>query len=118
MNAHPEAQLKVVEILAMLANKGCRIIVTTHSPYFLDHLNNLMEGAALAESGKEVAGETKLHNPDAFISSDKVAAYLFGDDGAVHPIISDGVIDATTFANETDFLGEMHSRIMDARKTK
>ena len=43
MNAHPDAQLRITELLAHLVNKGVRVVLTTHSPYVLDHLGTLSE---------------------------------------------------------------------------
>jgi AAA ATPase domain len=116
MNAHPEAQLKLVEILAMLANKGLRIILTTHSPYFLDHLNNLVEGGSLDDAGKTlIANRTKLGDRDAFISADDVAAYLFREDGTVKSILEAGTIDVDSFASESDYVNNFYSEIRSAK---
>ena len=42
MNAHPEAQLRLMEFFAKLVQRDFRVLLTTHSPYMLDHLNNLI----------------------------------------------------------------------------
>ena len=46
MNLHPEAQAKMTEFLAMLVKAGLRVLITTHTPYMLDHLSNLIRAAA------------------------------------------------------------------------
>lgn len=117
MNAHPEAQLMLVELFAILANEGRHVIVTTHSPYFLDHLNNLIEGFSMSDSARqEMASKLKLEDADAFISPKNVSAYLFGEDGSVNSLMSDGTIDVGSFAHETDFLANLYSEIIDAEK--
>jgi ABC-type multidrug transport system ATPase subunit len=115
MNAHPEAQIKLVELFALLANQGRHVIITTHSPYFIDHLNNLMEGCKLPDDKKsEMAQYTKLGDAGAFISEDKVAVYLFGEDGNVQSLVNDNAIDLESFATETDYLSDLYSRIVCA----
>jgi hypothetical protein len=112
MNAHPEAQIKLVELFAIMANEGRHVIVTTHSPYFVDHLNNLIQGAALPpEKRAELAQHLKLQDADAFISADKAAAYVFSEDGVVRNLVSDGVIDVGGFASETDYLSDFYGKI-------
>ena len=39
---YPEAQKGMIDILALTANKSCSIMITTHSPYILGALNNLI----------------------------------------------------------------------------
>ncbi len=39
---YPEAQKYIVEMLALMTNKSCSIMITTHSPYILGALNNLI----------------------------------------------------------------------------
>jgi hypothetical protein len=112
MNAHPEAQLKLVELFAIMANQGRHVIITTHSPYFVDHLNNLMQGARLSpESRQHMAADLKLRDPDAFISCGNVSAYLFNDDGKPQNLISDGFFDLESFAVESDYTGNLGRKI-------
>ncbi len=40
---HPEAQVAVLDTMAFLVRKGCRFVVTTHSPFLLLQLNNLLQ---------------------------------------------------------------------------
>jgi predicted ATPase len=42
MNLHPKSQAKLLEIFAILVNIGIKVLITTHSPYFVDHLNHLI----------------------------------------------------------------------------
>jgi hypothetical protein len=115
MNAHPEAQLQLVELFAMLVNKGMKIVLTTHSPYLLDHLNNLVEAAKLPPDVRtRIATKTKLRDAGAFISIDQVAAYHFKDDGTVDNIIQNGILDVQSFASESDYVGNLFSQIQEA----
>lgn len=115
MNAHPEAQIQLVEIFAMLANLGLQIVITTHSPYFVDHLNNLLEANQLrGESRDAIVKKLKMQDPLALISPDRVSAYLFKEDGSVSSLINDGVVDLDSFSSETDYLGNLYSSILSS----
>lgn len=77
MNLHPETQARLLEALAMLVNAGIRILLTTHSPYFMDHLNNLVAGdhsrpAVLKKQAKHLY----IQDTQAFLKMDQVSAYV------------------------------------------
>jgi hypothetical protein len=119
MNAHPEAQIKLVELFAIMANLGKHVIVTTHSPYFVDHLNNLISGSSLSADAKEaLAGNLRLKDSSAFISPDMAGAYLFEEDGTVRSLVEDGSIDVSGFASETDYLSNIYSQIRDYHRAE
>lgn len=89
MNLHPEAQAKLVELLAMLVNAGLKILLTTHSPYLIDHLVNLMK-AAEYDNKEEIVNKFYLKKEDAFISKEKVSVYMFNN-GAAESILDQEV---------------------------
>lgn len=78
MNAHPEAQIATIELLALLVNRGVRVILTTHSSYILDHLNNLILAGRLSPKDQDdVMPEFRLGTKESFLKSNDVAAYQF-----------------------------------------
>lgn len=84
MNLHPEGQAKLLEALGMLANLGVPVLLTTHSPYFLAHLNNLIasdQGSAARK--KRQARHLYMGDPAAFLSPDDVSAYEMRPEGLV-----------------------------------
>lgn len=76
MNLHPESQAKLLEVLAMLVNAGVKVLLTTHSPYFMSHLNNLISGDMENEEvrGKQ-AESLYLQDARAFLKPEDVSAY-------------------------------------------
>lgn len=107
MNLHPAAQVKLIEFLAMLVNAGLHVLITTHSTYVVDHLVNLME-AAKHEDQDEIVEKFLLESKDAFISQEKVSAYLI-DDGKVENILDDeGSIHWQTFSDVTKLIERIH----------
>jgi len=112
MNLHPEAQVKMIEFLAMLVNAGLKVLITTHSPYLLDHLSNLIYAA---EHKKEEQGSLAeiffLESCDAFISQEKVSIYCV-DNGTAENILQDhGQIDWSTFGDITDQIADIHYKL-------
>ncbi len=110
MNLHPEAQAQLTEFLAMLVNAGLRVLFTTHSPYIVDHLANLMKAAESSEPDA-IKEKFYLQRKEAFISKDKVSVYLV-DSGKTKDILDeDGVIHWDTFGNVSDKVSEIYFEI-------
>jgi len=107
MNLHPAAQVKIIEFLAMLVNAGLHVLITTHSPYVVDHLVNLMD-AHKHQNQDEIVEMFLLEQKEAFISQEKVAAYLV-EDGKVKNILDpEGIIDWKTFSDVTRLVEHIH----------
>jgi hypothetical protein len=76
MNLHPESQAKLLEVLAILVNLGVKVLLTTHSPYFMAHLNNLVSTKQTDKRALEnQASALYIKDSRAFLSMDKVSAY-------------------------------------------
>jgi hypothetical protein len=104
MNAHPEAQIATTELLALLVNHGVHVIVTTHSPLILDHLNNLILAGRLAPKDQdEVSREFRLGTKECFLRPDQVAAYLFEADADESQIRVKSIFDPTNPWGEVDW---------------
>ncbi len=107
MNLHPEVQVKMTEFLAMLVNAGVSVLITTHSPYIVDHLENLMAAAAHPDP-EEIREKFFLQQSDAFIDRANVGAYLV-DQGTVKSVLQkEEMIDWTTFGNIADRLTRIY----------
>ena len=116
MNAHPEAQLMIAELLGILVNKGINVVITTHSPYIVDHINNLTEAAQLCEEKQErIAGRFKLATKEAFVPVENVATYLFEDTGDVKDVFNreTRIIDWSTFGKPSDLVANLYSDILE-----
>jgi len=80
MNLHPESQAKLLEVFGILINLGVKVLITTHSPYFMDHLESLVSGNT--DNSKVIKKQAKalyLKDSRAFIAFDKVSAYEMRD---------------------------------------
>lgn len=80
LNLYPSSQKDLVEfIIARINQSGNdKLIITTHSPYLLTTIDNLIQAKKVAdlkpESKQEVAG---LVNTNAWISFDRISCYYF-----------------------------------------
>lgn len=110
MNLHPEAQARIIELLSIMVNSGIRVIITTHSPYIVDHLVNIMKAAELV-SAEEEAKKFYLKTPEAFISKEKVSVYLFEDGTAKNVLSEDGMIDWGTFGEVSEQVSKIYFQI-------
>lgn len=109
MNLHPEAQIKIMELLAMMVNSGLNVIATTHSPYLVDHISNLTKAYELKNAGKENLEEKfKLKNDLCFIGSDKVSTYLFDNNSVKDILDEDGLVNWDTFGNISEYVSNLY----------
>ena len=124
MNAHPGAQLALAELFALMVNHGFRLILTTHSPYLVEHLSTLMEGYSRPPANKEkLAGSFLLQRADAFIDPEKVSVYEFREKpGAPEVEVVDildreqALIDTTTFAAWTNRMGDLLDEVLSTEE--
>lgn len=109
MNLHPLAQVQVIEFLAMLVNAGLRILVTTHSPYMIDHLTNLTLAAA-KEDKEAIRSEFFLQDKRAFIEKEEVSVYLI-DRGKITDVLNDEEQDWDTFGNISNRISDIYFKL-------
>lgn len=122
MNAHPQAQVALTEFIAALVNAGVRVVLTTHSPYVVDHLNNLMEASRTpAERREDLARRFALETPSSFISPEKVSVYAFQEESpegevTVREVLNreTGLIDWSTFSRVSEHITNLYSDILRA----
>lgn len=120
LNLHPDNQRKVARVLAQLVNAGLKVIVSTHSDYFVRELNNLI---MLKKDFAEAKGlQEKYGYADNELLEDKqVSAYLF-DDKKITPMTSNesGIIIAKTFNEVINSMNkssnEIYYALQDAKE--
>ena len=70
---HPSSQVKLAETLCELVNMNLRIVVTTHSEYFLAQINNAIRAGTLAR----VSARPRPRRAARTLTAEQVSAYLF-----------------------------------------
>jgi hypothetical protein len=112
MNLHPSAQVQLIEFLAMLVNAGLPILITTHSPYIVDHIANLMQ-AAKNEDKEGIKTLFYLKQTAAFIPQEKVSVYLFEKGTAQNVVNEDGIIDWRTFDEVSSDVSDIYPQLLN-----
>jgi len=92
INLHPAAQVEIIEFLAMLVWGGLHVILTTHSPYIVAHLANLIQASQRPDREK-IKERFYLERTEAFIAQEQVSVYLFAEGTATNVLAEDGSID-------------------------
>jgi len=123
MNLHPKAQTEFLELLTIFINGLDRedrnlLILTTHTPYILDHLENLINAFDIsknlnAHELKQLKENFFLKTEKAFINPKNVAVYHFRKDGKVENIFNEEEksINEETFFNISDKILDISSTI-------
>lgn len=120
LNLHPDNQRQVARVLAQLVNAGLKVIVSTHSDYFVRELNNLIM------LKKDFPGAADLqkkygYQDNELLAGKQVSAYLF-DDKKITPMVLDdeeGVIAETFDAVINDLnksSNEIYYAMQDAKE--
>ena len=112
---HPIKQCELVETagigLSRNFNKGKRLIVFTDSPYFIDHLENLMHGYQY-RLRKEIIDKILTKTPDAFINPKEVSVYVF-EDGRINQVLDHRTLDINwhTFSKVSEWVVDLKFEI-------
>lgn len=77
MNFHPDVQVLLARIFAVLVNKGLKVVVSTHSDYIVREFNNMIMANAIVAKG-DVESVTSLgYTTDMLIQKDALSVLLF-----------------------------------------
>jgi predicted ATPase len=76
LSLHPDNQRNLARVLAKLVNKGVKVVLSTHSPYFVRELNNLIMLNKSFIKASELR-QRYAYEPGESLNPEKVSAYLF-----------------------------------------
>jgi len=113
MNLHPAVQIEVIEFLGMLVNAGLQVLITTHSPYVVDHLINLIT-AAKQDNKEKIKELFYLEQANAFISQEQVSVYLFNEGTTSNAFDDEWVIDWSTFGDVSSDVARIYPQLLPA----
>lgn len=111
LNLHPDNQRKVARVLGQLVNAGLKVIVSTHSDYFVRELNNLIM-LKKDFAGAKVLQKKYGYADNELLDGKRVSAYLF-DNKKIIPMVLDedeGIV-AETFDEIINTLSESSNEI-------
>jgi len=113
LNLHPDNQRKIARVIAQLVNAGLKVVVSTHSNYFIRELNNLiMLNTSFPD--KEQLKKQFSYQDNELLDSGKVSAYLFDKQSILSMPIDDEGIVVETFDRVTNKLNQSSNEIFYA----
>lgn len=77
MNFHPDVQVVLARIFAILVNRGLKVVVSTHSDYIVREFNNLIMAGAISAKGDMDTVAMLGYTPDMLIQKDELSVLLF-----------------------------------------
>ncbi len=77
INLHPSNQIIIARLLARLANKGFRLLLSTHSDYILREFNNLIILSQKSNSSIVNVAKEYKYKEDEYIKADDICVYSF-----------------------------------------
>ncbi len=110
LNLHPDNQRQVARILAQLVNAGLKVIVSTHSDYFVRELNNLI----MLKKGFSGAIELQKeygYQENELLDDKCISAYLFDNKTITLMDLDDEGIIVDTFDKVINELNQSSNKI-------
>ncbi len=103
---YPDAQKKITELLSLFLSNGNALLITTHSPYILGTINNLIFAKDISENGKKEKGARIIDESKQitecfayFVENGSTKNCISEDDS----LIQNEVIDGASQAINDDF---------------
>ncbi len=81
---HPKNQLIFAEYIVKMIRRGLNVLVTTHSVFLLEQLNQSMLASRLPPDLRKKQG---FGGDDSYLLPEEIATYVFKDDGGGHRIV-------------------------------
>jgi len=114
----PSNQRQIVELAVLAYNKmvnGMQLTITTHSPYILTSLDNLMQAGQLAKNDKvDKTALAKVVKKELWLDPKAVGAWIF-EDGECHSIIDqeNGLIQASKIDKTSEEIAVQFDKLLD-----
>ncbi|WP_457561904.1 AAA family ATPase [Caminibacter pacificus] len=77
---HPKAQIYMARFIALMVNYGIKVLITTHSDYIINELNNLIKLNFINQKKKEKYYEKNDLSENFCLKPEQIAAYLFKEE--------------------------------------
>ena len=94
-------QILLGRLVARLVRNGLKILVTTHSDYFIKEINNLVMLNGLLEGKEEIVKSLKYENDDG-IAPSRIRAYVAKENGLAKCVVDKFGVDMPVFDQTID----------------
>ena len=127
MNFHPDVQVMLAKIFAILTAKGLRIVVSTHSDYIVRELNNLIMAAAIRNKGEQGIADKFGYTDDMLLAHRDVSVLFFEQTSKQFvtvsklPVEEDGFSVASiddTITKQNEMAERLYDTLIDIEQTK
>lgn len=119
LNLYTEVQKDLTEYLVKRTKETkAKLFITTHSPYILSTIQNLLQaGNIAAESPEKAEQVAKLVSPDKWIDYNDLTCQFFSNDGTSHNILDDEyhTIGINQMDNVSAELSEIYDSLLDIK---
>lgn len=118
LNLYPTNQKKLVEFLVRKTKaSGDKLIITTHSPYVVTTIDNLVQAGNVAAAKPEAKEElASLVSPDLWLDYNKVTCYFF-DNGSCRSTLDSEMhsIGPSNLDEVSTQIGEAYERMLELK---
>ncbi|HGU9806968.1 TPA: AAA family ATPase [Citrobacter freundii] len=114
LNLHPSNQRVIARFLAKLVNSGLRVIVSTHSDYFVKEINSLMMLHGVSEeliTKRDAVMKKQGISSESILDPECVAAYVFDNNSVNEMSKTDEGISANTFDEVINSINDENDEI-------
>ena len=101
MNFHPDVQIVLARVFAMLTQNGLNLVVSTHSDYIIREVNNLIMAGVISKHNQMEFLNELGYQADMLLNYDDVAVLYFTKTGKNVVRVSPLPVDETGFAVES-----------------
>lgn len=113
----PSAQAMIIEYIASFAvdkKSPNKTLITTHSPYILAQLNNLLKAGKLAKANSTAEDKIgKIIRKESWLPPESTVAYAIVDSKAVSIVDEDGLIDGSYIDSVSADISEQFERLLN-----
>lgn len=111
----PNAQKLITEFISLAKNDGNKVLLTTHSPYILGTINNLLYANKISEK-VETKELDKIINPYMRLDFEKVSAYYI-ERGLIRPCLDEemGAIDNAVIDGASEEINNDYDKMVDLK---
>jgi len=110
LNLHPDNQRKIARILAKAVNRGFKIMVSTHSDYFIRELNHLIMLSRETEVAARLVDELG-YDRASLLRPEQVGVYLFNEQRAQAVPVTESGFEVKTIDDEIGRINAVSQRI-------